>query len=324
MMINKTKHGAHPVQPPCVVLFSDPSSLRRAKENEERATMGSEEVRSLRAGLLSRKKLRAQDGRPHQALAERAAGHGGSRGSSLRLGAVQKRTDAQKHPSPRVAAVHHHPFRKSDHPGERVPRTQPIGNLHQINKDNAHADDAGLPGTLGVPVAGKHSHPPPAKRGTGGGDGGGSSSANWDSSKGDGTLGHAVHASAVESVESFLGDFVPKVRAQPPPGAALLLSAAAASKEKGSGEEGRGGGDGDGGSTKKVSKWAAIGRAGKMSARATAVCAEEVTINRIRLHCLRKRIGVSAAGPFGIDFGRALSSNRDKLRTVGPFHCCGG
>lgn len=103
--------------------------------------------------------------------------------------------------------------------------------------------------------------------------------ANHDSSigtggmgTGDGNVGHAVHLAAVESVEAFLGDFVPAHT----PAVAALLSATTRPEDGGkTSAEAHGGGDGA--MPKKASKWAAIGRAGKISARATAVCVEEVS-----------------------------------------------
>lgn len=74
----------------------------------------------------------------------------------------------------------------------------------------------------------------------------------------------AVHAAAIESVKYFLGDFKPKVRQS-----AKLTTALEAIES--------GGNEGTVNKTPPVmSKWAAIGRAGKLSARAVAVCAEEV------------------------------------------------
>ncbi|CAN0293336.1 unnamed protein product, partial [Hapterophycus canaliculatus] len=60
---------------------------------------------------------------------------------------------------------------------------------------------------------------------------------------------------------------------------------------------------------KKTSKWAAIGRAGKMSARATAVCAEEATkaAEAEALHRLRSLINSTA---------RALSASWFSLLTT--------
>lgn len=116
-------------------------------------------------------------------------------------------------------------------------------------------------------------HHSPASKG---GGWGGSSIGTGGMGKGDGSVGHAVHVAAVESVEAFLGDFVPEARTQPPAVAALL--SASTSPEAG----GKGGGEAqdgsDGAVPKKLSKWAAIGRAGKISARATAVCVEEVSV----------------------------------------------
>lgn len=107
-----------------------------------------------------------------------------------------------------------------------------------------------------------------------GGGWGGSSIGTAGMSNGDGSVGHAVHLAAVESVEAFLGDFVPEVQEQPPVVAALLSSVTGAEAGGKGGVEAHDGGDCA--VPKKVSKWAAIGRAGKISARATAVCVEEV------------------------------------------------
>lgn len=75
--------------------------------------------------------------------------------------------------------------------------------------------------------------------------------------KGDGSLGCEVYAAAAESVELFLGDFVPAMR--PPPSSA----AAAGTQEKGGGPA-------------ASSRWKAIGQGGRLSARALAMCAKEV------------------------------------------------
>ena len=75
--------------------------------------------------------------------------------------------------------------------------------------------------------------------------------------RGAGGLGCEVYAAAVESVEMFLGDFVPAVRS--PPSSAV----AAAAQEKVGGPA-------------VSSRWKAIGQGGRLSARALAMCAKEV------------------------------------------------
>ncbi|CAM9747581.1 unnamed protein product, partial [Scytosiphon promiscuus] len=243
----------------------------RAKEDNERATMGSEEVRSLRAGLLSRRRLRDNDRRQSQGLAGKAAGSRrgitGRKVKNLWLGDAQERVDVQEHEPQNMTAVRH-PNRNTDQHGGRAPRRQPSSNPRQ-NNINGNIVWAGSPSSVGP----------------------------------------AVHASAVASVESFLGDFVPKVRAKPV-AVSALLSAAVAPEEKGSGD-GRSGGDDGGATEKKVSKWAAIGRAGKMSARATAVCAEEAikAAEAEASHRLRSLINSAA---------RALSASWFWLLTMVP------
>ncbi|CAM9116186.1 unnamed protein product, partial [Hapterophycus canaliculatus] len=203
----------------------------RAKEQEERATMGSEEIRSLRAGLLSRKKLRGNGRRQQQALAGRAAdiskGQAGSKGNSLWLGAAQERLNAQKH-TPRSGAAIRYPSRKTDQRNERACPRQPSSHVHKNDEKYALVDITGSSAAVGAPIVGK-THPSLARRGIGGGgggDGGTPSVGYGGSGRGNGSVGHAVHASAVENVELFLGDFVPKVRAQPLAVAALLSAAA--------------------------------------------------------------------------------------------------
>lgn len=82
---------------------------------------------------------------------------------------------------------------------------------------------------------------------------------------GSGTASVIVQRAAVEVVEMFVGDFVPKPRPPDP-------QDPVASGLGGGGKEGQNAGK----AVSKMSKWAAIGRAGKLSARATAVCAQEV------------------------------------------------
>lgn len=107
-------------------------------------------------------------------------------------------------------------------------------------------------------------------------------------------------------VEAFAGDFV--LKPQP-----HVLQDAAASRGYGCSGEG----DGAKNSVKvapKVSKWVAIGRAGKLSARAAAVCAQEVMMKKVQLCQQDSEVGGSQqdfhisekvrCGPFRIGFPR--------------------
>ena len=241
--------------------------------------MGSEEVLSVRAGLHPRAKRRGQD-RVNLRQSSRNFSHGGRGGGSIGWPAAVQ--GGQRSAPSRGSPKH----QKSKSHGSGVqPRNKHSDQQHQRSVS-----------AIVTTVAGSRTG------GCGGGIGGGGSSIGVGGMPGgDGSVGHAVHAAAVESVEVFLGDFVPKV-AQPP-AVATLLSACA--EEKGAG------GGGGGAAVKKLSKWAAIGRGGKISARATAVCIEEV---RERLCCLYSRVALQQ---------RAGSAN-GRFKWATWFSSCGG
>lgn len=211
--------------------------------------MGSEEVLSLRAGFQARTKRRGHNrnscagGRVNENRGR--GGSGGGRESGW-LSVVRTRMDAQQQ-----AEVHprNSLHRTTSHVGGGATKQRGARQFHR--SASAVVDIVG-----GRPMA---NHAPTSRAG-------GSSIGVGGAGGGDRSTGQAVHMAAVESVEAFLGDFVPKV----PPVTATL---SAALTGKGAEEKGDGGGDA---AEKKVSKWAAIGRAGKISARATAVCVEEV------------------------------------------------
>lgn len=199
--------------------------------------MGSEEVLSVLAGFHARSKHRSGHDRINL------------RQFPGRISSGKAQKNAARH-----VVVHH----KSTSHGGPGPYKQRRSYQNQPN--------AATTGNGGRSV----NHHSPASKG---GGWGGSSIGTGGMGKGDGSVGHAVHVAAVESVEAFLGDFVPEVRTQVP---AALLSASTSPEADGKGGvEAQDGGDGA--VPKKVSKWAAIGRAGKISARATAVCVEEVS-----------------------------------------------
>ncbi|CBJ26603.1 expressed unknown protein [Ectocarpus siliculosus] len=258
-----------------------------AREFSERATMGSEEMRSLRAGFLTRPRQRGYDRHTVRPSAAKLSGQGGSGGQgdvSGWLFDVQQRMDAQKVGAGR--GVVRHPTKKTAPDGGR-------GVGHQNTGSDGNLSSAAV-----VPPTGgaKRQFTQPTSCGGGGGGGGdGSSIGIGGTGSGDGNAGQAVHAAAVENVELFLGDFVPEVRAQPQAASALLSASANAS---GSGAEGKVGGEEHDGSAvvKKGSKWAAIGRGGKISARAAAVCLEEANkaAQAETLHRLRSMINAAA------------------------------
>ncbi len=220
--------------------------------------MGSEEVRSLRAGLYMRSKRRGHNryasGRAG-AYGGRGGGGGGGGGGGREsgwLGVVQARMEAQQQAA-RRAPIHN---RATSHCGSGPNRQRdPCQYQRSASAVVATAGGRTMP-----------NHAVSASRA------GGSSTGVGDAGSEEWSVGQAVRMAAVESVEVFLGDFMPKV----PPIAATLSAALAG---PGANEKARGGeDDGAGGAAgKKVSKWAAIGRAGKISARATAVCVEEVS-----------------------------------------------
>ncbi|CAM9848642.1 unnamed protein product, partial [Ectocarpus sp. 12 AP-2014] len=258
-----------------------------AREFSERATMGSEEIRSLRAGFLTRPRRRGYGRHTVRPSAGKMSGQGGSGGQgdvSGWLADVQQRMDAQK-----VGAGHgvvRHPMKK----------TAPDGG-HGVGHKNTGSDGNLSSTAVVLPTGGaKRRFTQPSSGGSGVGVGGdGSSIGIGGTGSGDGSAGQAVHAAAVENVELFLGDFVPEVRAQPQAASALLSASAKAS---GSGAEGKVGGEEHDGSAvvKKASKWAAIGRGGKISARAAAVCLEEANkaTQAETLHRLRSMINAAA------------------------------
>lgn len=224
--------------------------------------MGSEEMRSLRAGFLTRPRRRGYD---RHTVVRPSAGKMSGQGGSGWLADVQQRMDAQKVGAGR--GVVRHPKKKTAPDGGRGVGQQNTGSDWNLSSA------AVAPPTGGA----KRQFTQPSSGGSGGGGGGGddSSIGIGGTGSGDGSAGQAVHAAAVENVELFLGDFVPEMRAQPQAASALLSASANAS---GSGAEGKVGGEEHDGSAvvKKASKWAAIGRGGKISARAATVCLEEV------------------------------------------------
>ncbi|CAM9617927.1 unnamed protein product, partial [Ectocarpus sp. 8 AP-2014] len=260
-----------------------------AREFSERATMGSEEMRSLRAGFLTRPRRRGYDRHTVRPSAGKMSGQGGSGGQgdvSGWLADVQQRIDAQKVGAGRD--VVRHPTKKTAPDGGRGVGQQNTGSDWNLSSA------AVAPPTGGA----KRQFTQPSSGGSGGGGGGGGDGSSIEfggTGSGDGSAGQAVHAAAVENVELFLGDFVPEVRAQPPPGSALLSTSANASGSVG---EGKVGGEEHHGSAvvKKASKWAAIGRGGKISARAAAVCLEEANkaAQAETLHRLRSMINAAA------------------------------
>lgn len=243
--------------------------------------MGSEEVGSIRAGLAPRSKRRGND--PNSRFPGRRGGGGGGHGRSGGGGgsggggwleAQQARIETQQ----RVTAV----SRKKEQPPTNIPNNVDRGRSdvkasavsgpfnrsfgrgsNQLETDvvrGAAAPNAAIASGF-IARTGRLAPPSPSSRS------GGASVGIGGASKGDGDVGLAVHAAAVECVERFLGDFVPKAR-EPKPRAVDTEV-----------REG-GGSDGGGSPVKKVSpkasRWAAIGRGGKLSARTTAICAEEV------------------------------------------------
>lgn len=250
--------------------------------------MSSEEVRSILAGFHPRTKRRGNDRINLRQFNGRVADSGGSGGSGgRRPGSAQDHTKAEKNTARHVAAHH-----KNTSHGGPGPHKQ---------RNNANVVTAGGNGGRST-----NHHSPVSK---GGGGGGGSSIGTGGMGKGDGSVGHAVHLAAVESVESFLGDFVPEVRAESPAVVAVLSASTGLETDGNGGVDGHDGGDGA--VPKKVSKWAAIGRGGKMSARATAVCVEEV--RREGLGCLDVPLFV----------GLALAATERNGRKVGgvQIHC---
>lgn len=228
--------------------------------------MGSEEVLSVRAGLHPRAKRRGHDRVNLRLSGRNFIESGGNGGSDGWLGATQTpRVTGQHHASSR-APIH----KKSTSHGGIEPHNNHCNRQHQRSS-------SAVPASVARYSADNQA---PSRAGGGGGGGGGGSIGVGGMGGGDGSVGHAVHAAAVESVEVFLGDFVPKV-IQPPAVAALLSSPAAAAggeeKSAGAGQAGVGGAV-----AKTLSKWAAIGRGGKISARATAVCIEEVRVQSFR------------------------------------------
>ncbi|CAM9418160.1 unnamed protein product [Ectocarpus sp. 4 AP-2014] len=249
-----------------------------AREFSERATMGSEEMRSLRAGFFTRPRRRGYDRLTVRPSAGKKSGQGDVSGW---LADVQPRMDAQKVGSGR--GVVRHPTKKTAPDGRRGVGQQNTGS--DLNLSSA---------AVAHPTGGaKRQFTQPSSGESGGGDG--ASIGIGGTGSGDGSAGQAVHAAAVENVELFLGDFVPEVRAQPPPSSALLSASANASS---SGGEGKVGGEEYDGSAvvKKASKWGAIGRGGKISARAAAVCLEEANkaAQAETLHRLRSMINAAA------------------------------
>lgn len=258
----------------------------RVKEETERATMGSEEVGSIRAGLAPRVKRRAQEQTsryPRAKIGGRGGRGGAGGGGGGWLEAQRERIEAQQGAAERVAravAADRKKISPHDGSGASIPAGH-FGNDHaggtpgrssrqnddNDNNSNSHLGrgriDGGAVGS-GSAVGERPVHHSPSRR-----TGGSSSSVGVGGvGEEDGGVGCTVHAAAVEIVDIFLGDFVPKV----PRRAAVTPAAAAASVPDG--------GDGEAGSASKKapsgSKWAAIGRAGKLSARALAVCEVEV------------------------------------------------
>eukprot|EP00752_Nemacystus_decipiens_P016892 g15121.t4 len=219
----------------------------RAKEAAERAAMGSEEVLSVRAGLHSRSKRRGQDRVNLRQSSRNLVTPGGRGGCSTANNNWLVATQGPRNVQSRAPPQHQ---KSTSHGGGVERRSKGDNQPHQRSVSAVFET-----------VAGSRV-----------GGGGASSIGVAGTPGGDGSAGHAVHAAAVESVEVFLGDFVPKV-AQPP-AVSTLLSAGAEEK----GAAGAGGSTGVGGAVaNKLSKWAAIGRGGKISARAAAVCVEEAT-----------------------------------------------
>lgn len=217
--------------------------------------MGSEEVRSLRAGLYARTKRRGHkryaSGRAGENGGSGGGGGGGGRESGW-LGVVQARMEAQQQAARRAPI------------NNRATSQCGSGPNRQRDPRKYQRSTSAVVTTAGGRLMANQA--PPASRA------GGSSIGVGDAGSEDWSVGQAVRMAAVESVEVFLGDFMPKV-----PPVATTLSAALSGPGA---EEKAGGGEGDSGggaAGKKVSKWAAIGRAGKISARATAVCVEEVS-----------------------------------------------
>lgn len=233
--------------------------------------MGFEEVSSIRAGLAPRAKRRGHDHifRYPRGKVGGRGGRGGRGGGDGWLQVQHGRIEAQKDLAARVALAvaagrkqdssraHHH--NTINHGSETS-----NGGVGRGNKQRDSHNVLRVDASASVAVGGRSTTHSPTSRA------GGSSIGIGGVGRGDGSVGFAVHAAAVESVELFLGDFVPKVRPQ-----ALLAAATEAEKYN------HDNGVAKKGSEKKVappaSRWAAIGRAGKLSARATAVCAEEVS-----------------------------------------------
>lgn len=249
----------------------------RDKEESERATMGFEEIGSIRAGFAPRSKRRGQEQRTRGTEVRIAHANGGgdhvggvgARGGGwleMQHGRIEAQQNTAKRFAQDVAAPNrarspppshqeHHQHEKHADLGDK--EHSPVKGARERGRGRANEQTRS---------AAKH-HDPVGESKTAGcffydGDVG---------SRGNGSVGIAVRAAAVESVKAFLGDFAP--RARPDLVAAADAAAAAAGGEKGIKGQGSGG---VASATKKSSKWAAIGRGGKLSARVTAVCAEEV------------------------------------------------
>ena len=242
--------------------------------------MGAEEVLSVRAGSHSRPKRRGQDRVNLRQSSKIVLALGGSNGGGAGnewLGAAHGRTDGRQgqRNAPGRGPL---PHQKSTSHGGTEARIKRRLKPHQRSVSAVVAN---------VASAGRSADNTFASR-TGGG-GGSSIGVGGLYGGGDGSVGHAVHTAAVENVEIFLGDFVPNV--QQPPAVATLLAAG--------GEEKGGGGEGStsvgGAVVKKLSKWAAIGRGGKISARATAVCIEEVRVRMPIAGCVLSPGAVDAS-----------------------------
>lgn len=217
--------------------------------------MGSEEVLSVRAGLQPRTKRRGHDRVNLRQSSGNFVANGGDRGSSGDgwFGAIQGRMEDRQNARSRGPTRH----QKSTSHGGIWPRDKRSNRPHQRS--------ASAVVSTGRSTGSHHANMLSAR--------GGSSVGVGGMLSGGGSVGNAVHTAAVESVEVFLGDFVPN--AAEPPAVATLLSAGSEEKGVGGGQTGVGGVV-----VKKLSKWAAIGRGGKISARATAVCIEEVRVQK--------------------------------------------
>lgn len=240
------------------------------KEEGERAIMCSEEVRAIRADLAPRAKRRGRHessrdpyGKGSIVGRSGSGGVGGGRGGGKRGGkgsggggwleAERMRIEAQRITEERIAIAVTEGRAKRASP-ER--HQSPPMNDASIDSDHHHHSHHIAGNRTGRGGGGDQSHLSAPPR-----PGSGSSVGGWTANGKGGRRSACaiVQRAAVESVELFVGDFVPKA------GPHLLEEAAA-----------RGAGDGSAAGSNKVSRWAMIGRAGKLSARATAVCAEEV------------------------------------------------